>query len=85
MPLGFAGKRVNVMDAGVQHWVALAMVAVAGAYVGWRIWGQIAAFRGRPARRRRPAGSAKSAAPPVTPLIQIQTRPPVHLKRPPAE
>ncbi len=66
------------MQGDWQQVVTLGIVAAAGASVGRRLWGQVSAFRGQPRRR---AGPAKPAAP----LIQIQTRPPLHLRRPPGE
>ena len=59
---------------------------VAGAFyiVGRRLWGQIAAFRGRPTRHASERGAKKAAVRPPQ-LIQLQTRPPLHLKRPPAD
>ncbi len=78
------------MHVDGQQIVALGIVAVAALAVGRRLWGQMAAFRGKSGR----AGSGCDGCPssgaaktPVTssPLMQIQTRPPVHLRRPPAE
>lgn len=69
-----------------QHWAALAIVAVAAWVVGRRLWVQIAAFRGRPARRKA-SGSRVTHPAPARPdtLIQIQLTPPRHMKRPPAD
>ncbi len=69
----------------------MAIVAGATLGVGRRLWGQIGAFRAKPGKR---SGSScdgcasnktegKAQAAPV--LVQIQTRPPAHLRRPPAE
>lgn len=71
------------MHGDWQQVVTLGIVAVAAASVGRRLWGQVSAFRTRPRRTTRPAGPA-AAAPPA-PLIQIQTHPPLHLRRPPGE
>lgn len=71
-----------------QQVTALAIVAAAMFAVGRRIWGQIAAFRTKPSKALGkgcdgcPSGTAKSAQSASTPLMQIQTRPPVHLRRP---
>ncbi len=67
-----------------QQVTALAIVAAAMFAVGRRLWGQIAAFRTKPGKAAGgcdscpSSGTAKSAAP----LMQIQTRPPAHLRRP---
>ena len=68
-----------------QQIIALGIVAVAAAAVGRRLWAQVAAFR---APRRRAGPTAPAARPPASappPLIQIQRKPPVHMKRPPAD
>ena len=70
------------MQGDWQQVVTFGIVVAAAASVGRRLWGQVSAFRGRPRRR---AGPAKPAAAPPAPLIQIQTRPPLHLRRPPGE
>jgi hypothetical protein len=68
----------------IQTGLALGIVAVAAAAVGRRLWSQIAAFRSpRRPMRRAPAQNSQSSAP--SPLIQIQRKPPVHLKRPPSD
>ena len=74
------------MSIDWQHWTALAIVAVAAWVVGRRLWVQIAAFRGRSARRKTPGSPASRPAParPET-LLQIQLTPPRHMKRPPAD
>ena len=74
-----------------QQWGAMAIVAGAMLGVGRRMWGQVGAFRSKPGK---PGGSGcdgcasnkaegKTQAAPV--LMQIQTRPPAHLRRPPPE
>ena len=79
-----------------QQIVALGIVAVAAAAIGRRLWGQVAAFRRRPERGDGggcdgcpSSGASKSGASKVpaapAPLMQIQTRPPLHLRRPPAQ
>lgn len=69
----------------LQHILAMSIVAVAAFSVGRRLWRQAQGFRSRP-RRRSPAAAKKPTAPPVpSPLIQLQVKPPVHLKRPPAD
>ncbi len=73
-----------------QQITAMAIVAAAGLAVGRRIWGQIAAFGSKPRKSSGgcdscpSSGPANSAAAAPTPLLQIQTRPPAHLRRPPA-
>ncbi len=64
------------MPADWQHIVALSVVFLAFAAVARRLWAQLHAF-GRP--KRRPPVSRPPSAPP---LIQIQRRPPAHLRRP---
>ncbi len=75
-----------------QQIVALGIVAVAAFAVGRRLWGQAAAFRGRPGRMGNTAsgcdgcpsaGATPKAQTTSSPLMQIQTRPPLHLRRPP--
>jgi hypothetical protein len=73
-----------------QQITALAIVAVAALAVGRRMWGQIAAFRNKPGKASGggcegcpSSGVAKNIQAP--PLMQIQTRPPVHLRRPPPQ
>ncbi len=81
------------MHVDGQQIVALGIVAVAAFAVGRRLWGQAAAFRGRPGRTRNGGsgcdGCPSSGAPKMqttsSPLMQIQTKPPVHLRRPPAK
>ena len=65
-----------------QQIIALGIVALAAAAIGRRLWSQIAAFRA-PKRRVGPSAPAKPPAA-SPPLIQIQRKPPVHMKRPPA-
>ncbi len=72
-----------------QQVTALAIVAAAMAAVGRRIWGQIAAFRAKPGKTSGGGcdncpsnGAAKGAQAAPVPLMQIQTRPPAHLRRP---
>lgn len=68
-----------------QQWIAMAIVAAAAWSVGRRLWAQIAAFRTRPARR--PVSKSPPRPAPSRPetLMQIQLKPPLHLKRPPAD
>ena len=81
------------MHVDGQQIVALGIVAVAALAVGRRLWGQVAAFRGRTGRAGGGSGCdgcPSSGASPKTaaassPLLQIQTKPPVHLRRPPTE
>ena len=81
------------MHVDGQQIIALGIVAVAASAIGRRLWGQAAAFRSRPGRGDGggcdgcpSAGASKSKAPAApAPLMQIQTRPPLHLRRPPAE
>lgn len=76
-----------------QQIIALGIVAVAAFAVGRRLWGQVAAFRSRPGRAGNTGSgcdgcpSAGGAKPQTTssPLMQIQTRPPLHLRRPPGD
>lgn len=83
------------MHIDIQQVLALSIVAVAAFFVGRRIWGQVMAFRNRPTRRgpdeggcgscpsnQQSAGTAKAAS---SPLIQLQVKPPAHLKRPSAD
>lgn len=66
----------------VQHVLAMTIVSVAAYTILRRLWRQIQAFRSRP--RRKAVSISKPAAPPAaSPLIQLQVRPPLHLKRPP--
>jgi len=81
------------MHVDGQQIIALGIVAIAAFAVGRRLWGQIAAFRRRPGRTGSGGGgcdgcpSAGTAKPSATssPLMQIQTKPPIHLRRPPSE
>ena len=72
-----------------QQITALAIVAAAMFAVGRRMWGQIAAFRTKPGKAAGggcdscpSSGAGKSAQSAPAPLMQIQTRPPAHLRRP---
>ncbi len=72
-----------------QQITAMAIVAAAMFAVGRRIWSQIAAFRAKPGKASGggwdncpSSGTAKIAPSAPAPLMQIQTRPPVHLRRP---
>jgi hypothetical protein len=72
-----------------QQVAAFGIVAVAAGAVGRRLWGQVAAFRGKPGRGGACDGCPSSGASAKTsgtasPLMQIQTKPPVHLRRPPS-
>ncbi len=77
------------MHVDGQQIIALGIVAVAALAVGRRLWRQASAFRARPGRGDGggcdgcPSGGA-SKTPAAPPLMQIQTKPPVHLRRPPA-
>jgi len=69
-----------------QQITALAIVAGAAFAVGQRLWRQIAGFRAKPGKSSGggcdgcpSSGTPKEAAP----LMQIQMRPPAHLRRPP--
>ena len=81
------------MHVDGQQIIALGIVAIAAFAVGRRLWGQVAAFRRRPGRASSGGGgcdscpSAGAAKPSATssPLMQIQTKPPIHLRRPPSE
>ena len=73
----------------IQQILALSIVLVAALAVGRRLWGQVAAFRTKPGSAGGSAcdgcpssGASKPSAAPA-PLMQIQTRPPLHLRRPP--
>lgn len=69
----------------IQHILALAIVAVAAFYILKRLWRQALAFRSRPRRPASRTPPTQPAQPSSTPLIQLQTRPPAHLKRPPTD
>ena len=68
----------------LQHVVAMAIVAAAAFTILRRLWQQGQAFRKRP-KRKAAANSRPSTPPAASPLIQLQVKPPVHLKRPPAD
>ena len=72
-----------MMHVDGQQVIALGIVAAAFAVVGRRLWSQVAAFRAP--RRRRGSATPRPVPPAPGPLIQIQRRPPVHVKRPPAD
>lgn len=73
-----------MLHLDIQHAVAMAIVAVSAFSILRRLWRQGQAFRKRP--RRKPVTAGKPSAPPASsPLIQLQVKPPVHLKRPPAD
>ena len=71
---------------------AFAIVGFAAAMVGKRILGQLLAFRSKPGQSSEGCagcggcGNASSVKPEDRKphLIQLQTRPPAHLRRPPA-
>ena len=75
-----------------QQIAAFGIVAVAAGAVGRRLWGQVAAFRGKPGRGGAvssacdscPSGGSAKPRGTSSPLMQIQTKPPVHLRRPPS-
>ena len=81
------------MHVDGQQIAALGIVAVAALAVGRRLWGQAAAFRGKSGRAGSggsgcdgcPSSGATKTRATSSPLMQIQTKPPVHLRRPPAE
>ena len=80
------------MHVDWQQITALAIVSLAALSVGRRMWGQVAAFRNRPGKSGGacdgcPSGGSQSGSPKTasSPLMQIQTKPPVHLRRPPSE
>ena len=76
-----------------QQIIALGIVALAAFAVGRRLWGQVAAFRSRPGRAGSggggcdgcPSGGAAKPSATSSPLMQIQTKAPIHLRRPPSE
>lgn len=68
----------------IQHLVAMTIVAVAAFSILKRLWRQGQAFRSRP-RRKSTAANKPSAPPASSPLIQLQLKPPAHLKRPPSD
>jgi hypothetical protein len=68
----------------LQFILAMAIVAAAAFAILRRLWRQALAFRSRPRRKAAPAD--RPPAPPASsPLLQVQLKPPVHLKRPPAD
>lgn len=77
------------MHVDGQQIIALGIVAVAAFAVGRRLWRQAAAFRDRPGRAEGggcdgcPSGGASKTPAASPPLMQIQTKPPLHLRRPP--
>lgn len=77
------------MTIDLQQAAALGIVSLAALSVGQRLWKQIVGFRNQPGGKEVGGGcdgcpsSGKSAVTP--PLIQIGTRPPKHLRRPPAD
>lgn len=80
-------------------WQQIAVWVIVGAAmlaVGRRLWGQVAGFRSRPGGGSGGAcdgcpsaggsqNAGRSAKTNPAPLMQIQTRPPLHLRRPPSE
>ena len=82
-----------MMHVDGQQVIALGIVAVAMFAVARRLWGQVVAFRSRPGRTGNggsgcdscPSAGAAKTRTTSSPLMQIQTKPPVHLRRPPAE
>ena len=74
------------MHGDWQQITALSIVAAAAFAVGRRLWGQIAAFRAKPGKSSGGCAGCPSSGPAkAAPLVQIQTRPPVHLRRPPTQ
>lgn len=81
------------MHTDGQQIIALGIVMVAAFAVGRRLWGQVAAFHGKPGRGGTissgcdncPSNSAGKPQMASSPLMQIQTKPPLHLRRPPGE
>ena len=78
------------MHVDGQQIITLGIVAVAAFAVGRRLWRQAAAFRSRPGRGEGggcdgcPSGGASKTPSTSSPLMQIQTKPPVHLRRLPS-
>lgn len=73
------------MTVDWQQGAAFGIVALAALAVGRRMWGQIAAFGNRKPAKKSTRAAKKQAPPPAAPLIQIQTKPPAHLRRPPSD
>jgi len=83
------------MHSDGQQIIAMGIVAAAALAIGRRMWGQVAAFRTKPGRGGTaasgcdscPSNAQPAVKPRVTssPLMQIQTKPPLHLRRPPSE
>lgn len=79
------------MHVDWQQIAALAIVVLAAFTLGRRLWGQIAAFRAKPGRSSGgcescPGSGAAKTGPAASPaLMQIQIRPPAHLRRPPSQ
>ena len=75
-----------------QQWGAMAIVAGATLGVGRRMWSQVGAFRSKLGKTASGGGcdgcasnKAAGEAQATPALVQIQTRPPAHLRRPPPE
>jgi len=75
-----------------QQMIVLSIVVLAALSVGRRLWNQVAGFRSRPGRSSGgcdgcPSSGSASALKKTAsmPLIQIQAKPPIHLRRPPAD
>ena len=83
-------REEKTMHIDGQQVIALGIVAVAMFAVGRRLWGQVAAFRAKPGRGGGggcdscPSSGASKTPSTASPLMQIQLKPPVHLRRPPA-
>ena len=81
-----------MMHIDWQQIITLAIVAVAAWAVGRRMWDQIAAFADKSGKSGGGCAGCPSsgAAKPASgqspaPLLQIQARPPAHLRRPPSQ
>ena len=68
-----------------QQLVALGIVAVAAVAVGRRLGAQIAGVRTPRRRPGKTAAGPRPAQPSSSPLIQVQLKPPAHMKRPPPD
>lgn len=75
------------MHVDIQQTIALGIVFLAALSVGRRLWSHIAGFRGKAGSRDTGGcdGCPSSGNAVPAPLIQIGTRPPRHLRRPPAD
>jgi len=82
-------SREITMHVDSQQIIALSIVTLAALSVGRRLWSQIAGFRGKSSGTEHGAGCSGCDSCPssgnsvMTPLIQIASRPPKILRRPP--